>query len=262
MSQSSVVRIVNKDLSLICFKRRRAQELTESNRLARLVRSRQLLKRYQEHDVAFMWYTDEKIFTVAAPSNSQNDRVYAARDTLKKQIAAKRLLQTRNRFSQSIMVSVGVSKLGCTVYGVVFRRSRHENKWCILSRYSSSTETAASDATCFREEFYLLAGVDSAPAHRARETVELLRRETADFISPDLWPPNSPDLNPVDYEIWAVMQRRVYQRKIHIIDELKQRLIEVWCGLEQSTVDMAIDQWRKRLRACVRAKGGHFKHSL
>jgi len=34
-------------------------------------------------------YTDETIFTVAAPSNSQNDRVYAARDTPKKQIAAK-----------------------------------------------------------------------------------------------------------------------------------------------------------------------------
>jgi len=51
-----------------------------------------------------------------------------------------------------------------------------------------------------------------------------------------LWPPNSPDLNPVDYEIWAVMQHRVYQRKIHTIDELKQRLIEVWWGLEQSTV--------------------------
>ena len=81
-------------------------------------------------------------------------------------------------------------------------------------------------------------------------------------ISLDLWPPNSPDLNPVDYEICDVMQRRVYQRKIHTIDELKQRLIEVWCGLEQSTVDMAVDQWRKRLKACVRAKGGHFEHSL
>ena len=53
------------------------------------------------------------------------------------------------------------------------------------------------------------------------------------------------------------MQCRAHQRKIHTIDELKQRLIEVWRGLEQSTVDIAIDQWRKRLRACVRAKGGH-----
>jgi len=92
--------------------------------------------------------------------------------------------------------------------------------------------------------------------------VEVLCRETPDFISPDLWPPNSPDLNPVDYEIWAVMQCRVYQRKIHTIDKLKQRLIEVRCGLELSTVDMAIDQWRKRLRACVRANGGHVEHSL
>ena len=97
---------------------------------------------------------------------------------------------------------------------------------------------------------------------RARGTMEVLRRETPDFISSDLWPPNSPDLNPVDYETWAVMQRRVYHRKIHTIDELKQRLIEVWCGLEQLTVNMAIDQWRKRLRACVRVKGGHFEHSL
>jgi len=82
--------------------------------------------------------------------------------------------------------------------------------------------------------------------------VKVLRQETPDFISPDLWPSNSPDLNSVDYEIWAVMQHRVYQRKIHTIDELKQRLIEVWYGLEQLTVDMAIDHWRKSLRACVR----------
>jgi len=39
----------------------------------------------------------------------------------------------------------------------------------------------------------------------AFETLQLLHRETPDFISPYLWPPNSPDLNPVDYEIWAVM---------------------------------------------------------
>ena len=30
---------------------------------------------------------------------------------------------------------------------------------------------------------------DSALAHRARDAVELLQRETADFISPELWPP-------------------------------------------------------------------------
>ena len=44
---------------------------------------------------------------------------------------------------------------------------------------------------------------DSAPAHRAPDTIELLQRETADFVSPELWSPNRPGLNPVDYKIWG-----------------------------------------------------------
>jgi len=52
------------------------------------------------------------------------------------------------------------------------------------------------------------------PAHRARETIELLQRQTPDFITPDLWPPNSPDLNPVDYRIWGVLQECVYRKSV------------------------------------------------
>jgi len=58
------------------------------------------------------------------------------------------------------------------------------------------------------------------------------------------------------------MQRRVCQKQIHSADELKRRLIDVWCGLEQSIFDEAIDQWRRRHRACVRVKEGHFEYSL
>ena len=55
---------------------------------------------------------------------------------------------------------------------------------------------------------------DSAPAHRARDTIQLLQQETPAFISPDLWPPNSPDLNPVDYRIWGLMQQRLYKMPV------------------------------------------------
>ena len=82
---------------------------------------------------------------------------------------------------------------------------------------------------------------DNALAHCSRVIVELLRQETPDFTAPNLWSPNSPDLNVVDYDIWAVMQRHVYQRDFHSVDELKRRLIDVWCGLEQSVFDKAID---------------------
>jgi len=63
------------------------------------------------------------------------------------------------------------------------------------------------------DDFFVLQQ-DSAPAHKAHETIVLLQQETPAFLSPDLWPPNSPDLNPVDYKIWYVMQDRVYQKKV------------------------------------------------
>ena len=95
---------------------------------------------------------------------------------------------------------------------------------------------------------------DSAPARRAHDTVRYLQQATPAFITPDQWPPNSPDLNPVDYKIWSIVQQRVYQSRVHNVSELKH----VWHDMEQSVIDSVIDEWRLRLRACVRAKGGTF----
>ena len=74
--------------------------------------------------------------------------------------------------------------------------------------------------------------------------------------------PNSPDLKHVDNKIWGIMQQRVYEMQIHNVDELKRRLVDVWSGLQQSVVDAAVSEWRKRLHVCVRTKGGHFEHLL
>ena len=50
------------------------------------------------------------------------------------------------------------------------------------------------------------------------------------------------DLNPVDYKIWSVVQQRVYQSLVHNTDELKQRLVYVWHGIDQTIIDNAIDE--------------------
>ena len=82
---------------------------------------------------------------------------------------------------------------------------------------------------------------DSAPAHRAHETVAFLRRETPAFITPSLWPPNSPDLNPVDYKIWGVLQDRVYRTRIRDVEHLRERLIEEWSRFDQRIIDGAVN---------------------
>jgi len=37
---------------------------------------------------------------------------------------------------------------------------------------------------------------DGVPAHTAHNTTDYLKKEKINFIEPDMWPPNSPDLNP------------------------------------------------------------------
>jgi len=54
----TVHRIIHRDLDLKCVKRRRAQELSEANRVARLTRCKQLLKRYSNPVVDFIWFTN------------------------------------------------------------------------------------------------------------------------------------------------------------------------------------------------------------
>jgi len=54
----------------------------------------------------------------------------------------------------------------------------------------------------------------------------------------------------------------IFHKTVKDVDELKQRLVEVWSGLRQTVVNDAIDEWKRRLRACVRVKGQHFEHLL
>ena len=89
-----------------------------------------------------------------------------------------------------------------------------------------------------------------------------ITRESPDYIFPTLWPPNSPDLNPVNYKVWSVLQERVYRSRIRDVDHLKERLLEEWSLFDQRIIDKAVKQWRERLRAYVRADGGQFEHQL
>jgi len=38
---------------------------------------------------------------------------------------------------------------------------------------------------------------NGAPSHTAKNTINYLKRENVSFIEPQMWPLNSPDLNPV-----------------------------------------------------------------
>ena len=58
------------------------------------------------------------------------------------------------------------------------------------------------------------------------------------------------------------MQQHIYQTKILNVDELRQRLLNVWNSIEQFVIDASVNQWHVRLKACVRLEGEHFEHVL
>ena len=108
-------------------------------------------------------------------------------------------LCTESTFSRSVMVSVGISMLslkdlifvdlGLKINGGYYRDMLLSQQLLPVMR------DVSGDFFIFQQ--------DSASAHRARDTVRCLEQSTPAFAPPDLWPPDSTDINPVDYKMWG-----------------------------------------------------------
>jgi len=157
------------------------------------------------------------------------------------------------------MVSVAVSSLGANNIHVLEPGVKINGAYyrgVVLRQMLLPDIRAASGS-----EFFVFQQ-DSAPSHRAKDTVALLDQETPDFIPPAVWPSNSMDLNPVDYTVWGVLQERVYRTKISDVNELKRRINSEWVAVSHTVSECAVGEWRQHLRACICAGGRHFEYML
>ena len=68
--------------------------------------------------------------------------MYSKRPHPERVHASERLFRTRPTFSETVMVSVGVSELGCTE--LFFCRAGGENKRCLLPRRAADAKIIAS----------------------------------------------------------------------------------------------------------------------
>ena len=101
-----------------------------------------------------------------------------------------------------------------------------------------------------------------------QDTIKLAQERIAtncsEFIGKDEWPPNLPDLNPLDYYVWGAM--------LECYKSFQPKPTNVLSAQESSAVDMGLtatglDQQShielpKKTWACVKAGGGHFEHML
>ena len=137
--------------------------------------------------------------------NVQNDRIYAPSAYKKSTIENKRLYVERSGFPMSLMVSVTVSKVGKSsiFFGAKVNGAYYREK--LLASMIPEMDRLTGYQPCLFMQ-------DGARSHTANETVRLLNQQRyLTLLQPNMWPPNSPDLNPVDYCVWSALERNVYR---------------------------------------------------
>ena len=205
-------------------------------------------------------FTNEKNFTVSAPTNSQNDRVYGEG----KKKLSKRLLRQQAHFTKNVMVSAGVSVNGKTKLHFVASGVRINANYYVNSLLN---DRLLPDCLTFYLDGNFIFQQDWAPSHSARLTIDYLRNENISYLQCDTYPASFPDGNPMDYRIWAILEQKVYDvvASFDTIDQLKTALLAAWDGIGIKTVKQIIvgkNGFRLRLLAVVKNGGGHIEHLL
>ena len=98
--------------------------------------------------------------------------------------------------------------------------------------------------------------------HTAKLAQDWTATNCSEFIGKDEWPPNSPDLNPVDYHVWGSMLERYKSFQPSQRTSMSSRKFCSWYGTSCPKT-RSRKQWAsRRLQAYVKAGDGHFKQML
>lgn len=253
ISFRSMWRILHEKLGVRPYKRRIAQSLTDAQKRKRLDRCKGLLRRFARGKHRQIVFFDEKIFAMQITYCAQNQRVYARRsaDVPKK-------LRTVPRVKYPRIAHVGVAVSFERKFPLVFFKNgatiRQDNfRAEVLEPIAASIPLAR-----FADRNWSFV-MDGAPAHTARSTQAWCRAELPDFVAASDWPPNSPDLMPLDYYVNDAIEELIPPSAYRSFDKFVAAVEKAWENVPMDLVRKSIDSWPTRLRKCVRARGDYFE---
>ena len=96
--------------------------------------------------------------------------------------------------------------------------------------------------------------IDNAPTHSAKTTKQYFSSKGIQYTKN--WPPNSPDLNPIE-NVWAWMKHRVYAKHHNTLAELKAAVQAAWADLPDSTCKTLMHSLQRRKDVCLERDGGY-----
>jgi len=204
-------------------------------------------------EISFGTFVDQYVLLLTYKFQWRHcDRVYAK--GRKSDICPNRLYHHRNRFSKKLMVSAGVLWNGKTeFFSSALKRLQSTIRLILTFWWRPCCHNAA---VCIQTMI-------SSPSHHDKANQNFLPDNTPDFISSQEWTPHSPDLNPLDYSVWDILQELVYKGRREPCVNLRslQNVIrDKWHDVDDQRVRKAILQWKRRLAAVAKQNEGPIQH--
>jgi transposase len=99
---------------------------------------------------------------------------------------------------------------------------------------------------------------DNAPWHTAKVVRKYMTKQGIPRLQ---WPPQSPDLSPIE-NLWKQIKDMISKRRHRIknIGMMERALEEVWPQIKPETLEKLNASMEKRINACIRNKGGPTKY--
>ena len=163
----------------------------------------------------------------------------------------------RSGFPMSLMVCVAVSKVGKSFIFFVEPGAKvngaYSREKLLLSMIPELDRLTGYQPYVFMQ--------DGARSHTVNETIRFLNQQQClALLQPNMWPPNSPDLNPVDYCVWSALERNVYRgRRFENTIKLKEAILQEWEAFPQAVLNNIIDGVRSRVRLVIAENGLHIE---
>ena len=249
ISKSSAHRILKDNLKLCAYKMRIEPKLTEEHKNKRKKFVNWVGHNFRKENTMRILFSDEKIFDLDDMYNSQNQRIWASsRD----EADEKGGIKEKQKFPQKVMVWLGVCSKGVTPL-VIFDRETVDH--VVYIQKVLPVALKYGNKTFGKHWTFQQDGVNP---HIHHLTQKWCQDNFPSFIDKDHWPPNSPDLNPLDYCIWDGFAQCVNWKKVTskatLIDELKRAVKKIRQDVLQSC-----SSWTARLSRLLKNDGRYLK---
>ncbi len=96
---------------------------------------------------------------------------------------------------------------------------------------------------------------DLAPAHEPKCCQEWLSTNIPAFIQAEEWTSGIPDLNPLDYELWDILEQSACQKLHPNLGSLKRSIIKKATKIPLKIVQKFIVKMFKRVLLCIDNEG-------